>query len=442
MKATPKGQPAMFRALKPLASSALACLLATSAVAAQAVTDCPLRDEPFSVDLPLLDILASPAARTALEGELPELFQGLPPQMLKPEVPSFTALMTVRQLARMRRLPPETIDRLAQVLTAVPVTAADKAQRCARYDNDDPGLTLPEGALRILVFTKITGFDHGEGVTAATAAIETLAARQGWGVAVTDKAGAFTAERLRQFDVVVWNNVSGDVLTLSQREAFRNYIQNGGGFVGIHGAAGDPVYFWQWYADELLAARFIGHPADPQFQTATLHMETTPTGIGASLPTQWTLSDEWYSFRESPRKHEASVVATLDESSYEPVGHGGQDLRMGDDHPIVWARCVGGGRSFYSALGHRPETYEDANHLALLADGLRWAGGYGAAVCRDGQLVLSAHGVRPDQPHPVSLPAGVADDMATGQGATGVGSSTVGSDVSGALQTPPPAEQH
>jgi uncharacterized protein len=50
----------------------------------------------------------------------------------------------------------------------------------------------------------------------------------------------FNAADLKRFDAVVWNNVSGDVLTIPQRSDFKAYIENGGGFAGFHGSAGDP----------------------------------------------------------------------------------------------------------------------------------------------------------------------------------------------------------
>jgi type 1 glutamine amidotransferase len=146
------------------------------------------------------------------------------------------------------------------------------------------------------------------------------------------------------------------------------------------------VYFWDWYADELIGARFIGHPRDPQFQDARIVVEATDSGVGRGLPEKWVLNDEWYSFKTSPRGEGTTVIATLDESSYQLVGHGGQDLRMGD-HPIAWTRCVGNGRSFYSAIGHRPEIYSEPTHLTLLEQGIVWAAGAGATECRNGEEI-------------------------------------------------------
>jgi uncharacterized protein len=68
----------------------------------------------------------------------------------------------------------------------------------------------------------------------------------------------------------------------------------------------------------------------------------------------------------------AQVILTIDESSYKPVGPMNVDLRMGD-HPIAWANCFGKGRTFYSAIGHRPETYSQPQNVALLESAIGWA---------------------------------------------------------------------
>ena len=215
-------------------------------------------------------------------------------------------------------------------------------------------------------------------VNAAHAAIVALAQRKGWNLVTTEMGGAFNPATLRRFDAVIWNNISGDVLSLSQRRAFENYMNNGGGFVGVHGSAGDFIYSWDWYVDTLIGARFIGHPINPQFQNARVVVDAKDHPIARALPAEWTMMDEWYSFRTNPRATGATVIATLDESTYKQEGPMGQKLSMGSDHPIAWARCIGPknrqrGRSFYSAIGHRPETYTEPNNAAMLEAGIAWA---------------------------------------------------------------------
>lgn len=369
--------------IRRIRSACVGLLLALGAMPllAQPLLDCPLRDTLYSADIPVIDLLLNDRARALVDEFYPGIFAKLPPRMLRTEAPSFGAIISLDSLVDMVRMSKDKLPELNARLAELEVTDADRRARCARYDNDDPGFKLGDEAIQVLVFDKINGFDHGPSVTAATDAIRKLAGELGWGVAVTNKGGAFRPANLSKFDVVVWNNNSGDVLTLSQRDAFENYIRNGGGFLGIHGSGGDSVYFWDFYVDKLIGASFIGHPADPQFQDADLHVEASPSGIAESLVSGWTMNDEWYSFAESPRNKGVDVVLTIDESTYVPEGYGAQNLRMGVDHPIVWSQCVGKGRAMYSAIGHRPEVYQVAENMMLLKGGLVWTAGQGKTRC-------------------------------------------------------------
>ena len=361
----------------PLGSWPLIALLVAPSVVLSRTLDCPLRDAPFSIDSPLIDVLLSDAAKALVDRHTAGSVGKIPPMLAGTLPPTFGAIVTPRSMFDLGFLAkPADIPALDAQLRTLPVSDADRAARCARYDDERPRIGRQRaGKPRVLLFEKISGFRDGPSVDAAHAALEALAAHNGWSLVSTDKGGAMHPSVLRQFDVVIWNNNSGDVLTLSQRRAFRRFIEEGGGFVGIHGAAGDPAYFWDWYVDTLIGARFIGHPEEPQFQDARITVAATSTGIDAGLPREWTMNDEWYSFARSPRATGAIVIASLDERSYKPGRgpYGGPALAMGEDHPIAWSRCIGRGRSFYSAIGHRPETYADANHLRLLEQAIRWA---------------------------------------------------------------------
>lgn len=351
--------------MKKTCLAALLLALLTGVSRAAPVTDCPLRDAPFSVDSPLIDVLLSPPATAVLHRAWPGA-KVLPAWQAKTETPSFATIITLRSMAGQAGFP--ALQTLDEQLRAVPVTDADRTARCARYDNDVPQITTAAGSPRLLVFEKVNGFLHGPAIQAARDALKAIAQRRGWSLTVTDKGGAMTPAFLRQFDAVIWNHVSGDVLTLSQRAAFQAYMEGGGGFVGVHGSGGDPETFWDWYVDTLVGARFKGHPMKPQFQDARIVIQDRASPITSGLGGGWTMSDEWYSFRNNPRAGGARILATLDERSYAPG-----DLAMGADHPIVWTRCVGRGRAFYSAIGHRPEAYAEPHHARLLAQAVAWA---------------------------------------------------------------------
>ena len=361
------------RRLFKAATLSLLGLSLFSAVSVQAkpVTDCPNRDTPFSVNSPVIDLMLSPAASAVMAKAMPAKSSSpLPPALSGTTTPSFMAILTLKEAARFTGMDMAKLPEIDTELHALPVTDADKVARCVRYDNDVPVFKLPKGKPRLLLFEKINGFKDTPSVNAAHSAFVAMAERKGWAIVTTDKGGAFNAKTLKQFDAVIWSNISGDVLSLSQRNALQNYLENGGGFVAVHGSAGDPVYFWDWYPDTLIGARFSGHPMNPQFQEARVVVNTAHL-LATALPGEWRMTDEWYSFRNNPRAVGANVLLTLDESTYSPDGMG-QNLRMGDDHPIAWTNCVGKGRMFYSAIGHMPETYAQPQHVAMLESAIDW----------------------------------------------------------------------
>lgn len=247
------------------------------------------------------------------------------------------------------------------------------------YETEPP--ILPElQRPALLVFSKTNGFIHKEGIPAAQGMLAALGQQRGWNLYYTDNGAIHNSELLARFDAIIWNNVSGDVLTPDQRQAFRDYLEGGGGWVGIHASGGDPEYLWNWYVEDLLRAQFIGHPMDPQFQVATLHVEGTEDPISAPLPNPWEKEDEWYSFAESPRLKGSDILLTLDEYTYSPKTFG-KDLSMGDDHPVVWKHCVGEGRVFYSALGHQAKSYTNPHYIGLLERAIEWAAGWQGEGC-------------------------------------------------------------
>ena len=356
-----------------VAVAALAAALAPLAASAKPVTDCPNRDAPFSADSPMVDLMLSPAANAVLAKAIPGRLGGpLPANISGTTPPTFMAILTLKEAARFTGMKPEQIPPIDAELRKLPVTAADRIARCARFDNDVPAFALPAGRPRLLVFEKINGFKDVPSVNAAHAALAAMAARKGWGVVFTDKGGAFNPRTLRQFDAVIWNNISGDVLTLSQRSAFQRWLTTGGAFVAVHGSAGDPVYFWDWYPDTLIGARFAGHPMNPQFQEARIAVNHAHP-LAHSLPAEWRMTDEWYSFKSNPRMVGANVILTLDESTYVRTGPMSEGLTMGSDHPLAWTNCIGKGRMFYSAIGHLPETYSRPEYVTLLEDAIGWA---------------------------------------------------------------------
>jgi type 1 glutamine amidotransferase len=219
---------------------------------------------------------------------------------------------------------------------------------------------------KVLVFSKTAGFRHTS-IPNGIAAIQLLGSQNGFSVAATEDADQFTTANLAQYQAVVWLSTTGDVLNDAQQAAFESYLAAGGGYVGVH-AASDTEYSWPWYGG-LVGAYFLSHPA---IQQATVRVEDSTNVATAHLPQSWVRTDEWYNYQTNPRAN-VHVLTSLDETSYT----GGT---MGD-HPITWCQSYGGGRAFYTGLGHTEESYTEPNFTRMLLGGIQYAGGAVAADC-------------------------------------------------------------
>jgi len=228
-----------------------------------------------------------------------------------------------------------------------------------------------------LIFSKTAAFRHTECIPQGTVAIAQLAAKHGFEVDATENAALFTDENLANYDVVIFLCTTGDVLNAGQQAAFERFIQAGGGYAGIHSAS-DTEYDWPWYGG-LVGAYFRDHPGvagvNQQFQTATMNVEDRHTPATRKLGKTWTREEEWYNFRTNPRDA-VHVLLSVDESTYDPRGYSvpGGSPPMGD-HPISWCHEYDGGRSFYTALGHKGVYWEEPELLAHVLGGIEMAAG-------------------------------------------------------------------
>jgi type 1 glutamine amidotransferase len=242
------------------------------------------------------------------------------------------------------------------------------------HDTVAPAIPEELKSPAVLVFSKTNSFRHREGIEGGATALESISRSHNWGMFHTENGAVFNARDLARFDAVVFLNASGDILNEEQEGAFQNWLQAGGGWLGIHAAGDDSHQEWQWYRDKLIGADFIAHPMGPQFQRATVVLENHQHPVLKGLQDVWVHMEEWYSWEKSPRVEGFTILATLDESSYSPVQKFmGQerDLHMGD-HPVVWSNCIGEGRSVYAAMGHQAEAFEQPQVLRLITNALAW----------------------------------------------------------------------
>jgi uncharacterized protein len=211
---------------------------------------------------------------------------------------------------------------------------------------------------RVLVYSRTTGYRH-ESIPAGIAALRRLGEGAGLAVDATEDPAAFTPGGLSRYAALVFLSTSGDVLADAGRDALAQYMATGGAWLGVHGAS-TTEYDWPYFGG-LAGARFARHPPE---QTATVTVEDPGHPATSHLPPAWAWHDEWYAFRDNPRPR-VRVLLTVDEATYE----GGT---MGADHPVAWCHEYGGGRCFYTALGHAPRTFADPAFLNHLGGALDW----------------------------------------------------------------------
>ena len=217
---------------------------------------------------------------------------------------------------------------------------------------------VPATTPKVLIYCKTTRYHH-ESIPAGIAAIKALGRQHEFSVDTTTNALAFTTKNLKQYAAIIFLSPSGNSLSSSQQSAFKQFIQSGGGFGGIHSAAAAEKD-WPWYG-QLVGAVFTDHP-DPQQGYINVQDHNDPST--RHLPERWSWRDEWYNFRELPTN--VHVLLCADEASYT----GGNN---GPYHPLSWYHHFDGGRAFYTALGHFSSAYSDPLFTRHLLGGIQYA---------------------------------------------------------------------
>lgn len=119
----------------------------------------------------------------------------------------------------------------------------------------------PKASVDVLVFHG-PATEQGDPVKKATAAIEELGKKNGFAVDESTDPGAFTTENLERYRAVVFLSADGAALNRAQETALQEYIEGGGGFLGIHDAARAQARS-DWFTG-LVGTRPAGNLPDPE----------------------------------------------------------------------------------------------------------------------------------------------------------------------------------
>jgi len=288
------------------------------------------------------------------------------------------------------------------------------------------GLAL-SGGLRadqkksVLVFTKSSGFEHavvkrtGGEPSIVERAVTGIGDKYGFDVKVSKDGRIFDTDSFHHYAAVVFYT-TGDLTTLGTdgkppmsakgKESLLEAIHKGMGFVGVHAAADtfhtppdtpDRSNRYIAHGDQedpylkMLGAEFIIHGSDPRLQDANVIVNDPkfPGLEGVTSPVR--VNEEWYSLKDFvPDLH---VILTLETKELKG------ECYQRPPYPVTWARMHGKGRVYYTAIGDRPEHWQNDFYLNLLGGGIRWSIG-DVSASLDQNLKQAAPGYAEIPPKP------------------------------------------
>jgi len=228
------------------------------------------------------------------------------------------------------------------------------------------------GQRRILVYTRNytangKGYIH-DNIQSSVDAIKKMGAEKEFAVDVSDDPATFIEANLKQYSVLVFSNSNNEAFSSdAQRNAFKSYIESGGGFVGLHSASGserDWPYFWS-----VLGGKFVVHP---KMQTFTVQVADPAFPAVSNLPAQFEWTDECYFLDHlNPDIHPVLVTDRTKLTSLDAIR---VDVStFPNPMPLAWYHRFDGGREFYLALGHNKEDYANPILYKIIENGILWA---------------------------------------------------------------------
>lgn len=218
---------------------------------------------------------------------------------------------------------------------------------------------------RLLYITQSAGFAHPV-LPLSEAVLAQLGTASGaFSVTVMRDVSTLSAAQLATYDAVAFFTSGTLPFTAAQKQALLDFVASGRGFVGLHSAT-DTFYDWPEYG-ALVGGYFDGHPWTEPVDIA---VEDTTHPAMAGLGARFSIDDEIYQFRAWSRSN-VHVLMHLDTAS---VNLGAPGVNRADhDFALAWTRPHGLGRVFYTALGHRPEVWQDARFQQHVLGGILWA---------------------------------------------------------------------
>ena len=278
----------------------------------------------------------------------------------------------------------------------------------------------PAKQRKILVYSHCNGFNHAPAIERGKIVLAMMGEKtSAYTTVVSDDLSNFEPEKLKQFDLVVLNNTTGELFqakgprkprepnasrikdaaklataqakykqdlvkyekalaafeaggkpdTAKLRESFMSWVKGGGAVFGIH-AATDCSYSWREFG-EMMGGWFSGHPWNEM--VAVRNDDPTNPINGVFGGKGFEIADEIYTVNRDNiySRQNQRVLLSLDPASPKIKKGNRQD----QDYAVSWIKTWGKGKIFYCSLGHRGEIFSTPVVLAHYLAGMQWAMG-------------------------------------------------------------------
>ena len=214
-----------------------------------------------------------------------------------------------------------------------------------------------------------------------------VAAQYGFSYDSTNDWNNLNKKFLSKYQVVIFLDTRPE--DRRQREAFRKYMEHGGGWMGFHFAGfaltpSDYPQNWDWYHNTFIGAgQYKGNTWRPT--AAILKVEDSTHPVTRNLPSTFTSSpNEWYSWEKDLRNNaDINILLSIDSSSF-PLGTGPKQYEIWHSgyYPVVWTNRKY--KMVYFNMGHNDIDYENKTNKELsfqfdnpmqnqlIINGLKW----------------------------------------------------------------------
>lgn len=214
----------------------------------------------------------------------------------------------------------------------------------------------------VFLFTATEGYRHTH-LTTAVEVLTRLGEHSGkFRVYATEECGEISEKFLGRFSCLVFITCGDLKLSDQQKDAIVNFVDRGGGFVGIHSAAASMQNYSRYI--EMLGGVFHSHPWT---QEVNIIVEDPDHPATRHLPRTFRVKDEVYVFDKWSRE-KVNVLLRLDPSSVDLS----KGPRSDGYYALAWWKTFGSGRVFYTALGHYTCTWREKWFQEHILGGLAW----------------------------------------------------------------------